>query len=162
MRIKLTREEVLIIYEFLKKLNLKFANKECAITIVSDMIKIKPIAQKITQENTDVINALEDDDFKKKTQEYSSIKNEVEEYLRENDKLSKDSELFKKLKKINKEYKPIYDNFMDMATKAILELDQEFDFTLELIKLEDMIELLDKSEMDYNVESISMIYKIIK
>ena len=152
----------MIIYEFLKKLNLKFANKECAITIVSDMIKIKPIAQKITQENTDVINALEDDDFKKKTQEYSSIKNEVEEYLRENDKLSKDSELFKKLKKINKEYKPIYDNFMDMATKAILELDQEFDFTLELIKLEDMIELLDKSEMDYNVESISMIYKIIK
>lgn len=162
MRIKLTREEVLIIYEFLKKLNLKFANKECAINIVSDMMKIKDKAQKILQENTDVVDALQDENFRQKTKEYLSVKNEIEEYLKENNKLSKDSELYQKFEKISLEYKPLYDNFTDISTKAILELDQEFEFTLKPLKLEDVIEILNKSEIDYNVESISMIYKIIE
>lgn len=162
MRIKLTREEVLVIYEFLKKLNLKFTNKECAVNIISDMMKIKDKAQKITQENTDVVEALQDDNFKQKTREYLDAKNEVEEYIQKNGKLLKDSELYQKFEKVSLEYKPLYDNFLDISTKAILELDQEFEFNLKQLKLEDIVEILDKSEIDYTVESISMIYKIIE
>lgn len=162
MRIKLTREEVLIIYEFLKKINLKFANKECAITVVSDLMKIKDKAQKIKDENTDVIEALQDDNFKQKTREYLDAKNEVEEYIKNNGSLQKDSELYKKFEDIWADYKPLYDSFVDLTTKAILELDQEFEFILKPLKLEDVIDILDKSEVDYTVESISMIYKIIE
>ena len=162
MRIKLTREEVTIIYEFLKKLNLKFANKECAVTIISDLMKIKDTAQKITKENTEIIDALQDDEFRQKTQQYVDAKNKLEAAIKENNGISKDSDLVKDFEKISKEYKPLYDNFADTYTKAILELDQEFEFNLKQIKLEDIIDIFDKSEIDYTVESISMIYKIIE
>lgn len=162
MRIKLTREEVLAIYDFLRKLNLKFANKECAVIIVSDMLKIKDKAQKITQENTDIIEALQDDEFKEKTREYLNIKNEVSTYVGPNGKLDSDSELYRKFEDIKKNYKPMYDNFIDTSTKAILELDQEFEFDLKQIKLEDLVDIMDKCEIDYTVDSISMIYKIIR
>lgn len=162
MRIKFTREEVIIIYEFLKKINLKLANKECAVDIITDIMKIKDTAQKIKQENTDIIEALQDDQFKQKNKEYQEIKSEVEEYIKKNGSLPKDSDLYKKFESIWKEYKPLYENFTDTVTKAILQLDQEFEFSLKKLKLEDIVEILDKSEVDYTVESISMIYKIIE
>ena len=155
MEIKLTREDVLIIYKFLKKLNLKFANKESTIAIVNNLIKIKDAAQEIIKENKKIINALQNDEFREKEKQYIEAKKNYHES-------SKGSKSALDFKKIENEYRHLCENFLDAYTKAILELDQEFIFDLKKIKLEDIVDILNKSGIDYTFENISMLYKIIK
>ena len=141
----MTRNEVIKLYQFFKRINLKGANTNIAKAIIRNQILLKPAYEKITAE----IKEIED---KYLTQDLIDLHVQVNTY--EN--------------KASKEYKKLVEEFRKqdaetalLINQAVEVLDNNYSFDFAKISFDELIEHLHNIQFDYCANDMIFLESIL-
>lgn len=151
---KLSRSEVVTMYNSFKDTNLLGMSTKCKKAFIVNAIKLKPISDKIIEENTSVSEKL-------KTVEYDDAAKKYFKAKADND-ANKTEETSKALIDALKEFEPLFRDMESKINDAISALDQEFEVSLVDIPMNDFLEYLEKAGIDFSFNSILIFQNLLK
>lgn len=134
---ELSRSEVVTIYNALKNTNLLGMSKECQKAFVVNSIKLKPIADKVSDENSEIAEKIRTEEYTKAFQEYLKAKADFDE--------KKDEKTTKALNEATKKFDPLFREMEENFNKIASELEQSYEVELLDIPITDYLEYIDKS-----------------
>ena len=151
---KLSRSEVVTMYNSFKDTNLLGMSTKCKKAFIVNAIKLKPISDKIIEENTSVSEKL-------KTVEYDNAAKKYFKAKADND-ANKTEETSKALIDALKEFEPLFKDMENKINDAVSALDQEFEVSLVDIPMNDFLEYLEKAGIDFSFNSILIFQNLLK
>lgn len=150
---ELSRNEVVAIYNNLKDANLATMSRDCQKAFIVNSIKLKPYAEKITEENTKIADSL-------RTEEYMTA---FKEYVTAKDKLDKNNnaKTVEAFDKATKKFEPLFKDMEDRFNETVAAFEQKFEIDLISIPLESYLEYLEKFESRFTFKTLEILEKLL-
>lgn len=154
---ELSRKEVVEIYNNLKDVNLSGMSKECKEALVVNAIKLQPVAEQITEEDTKVVEKYKTEEYTKALEAYILAKTKFEKELPQASK-----EVTEGFEKAAKAFRPLFEELDKEVENAVAKLQQSFDIELLKIPMMDYLEVLDKTGKEFSYSSLTPIKKLLE
>ena len=152
---ELSRNEVVALYNAMKDMELFGMSNECKKAFVVNAIKLKPIAEKIKEENTEVAEKFKTDAYVSALDKYMVAKKKADQL--------KTPEAFEVLSQAAKEFEPLFKEMEENFSNATAEFEQKFIIDLLNIPMNDFFEFMDmKHSSGYTFNDIVVFEKLLK
>lgn len=150
---ELSRNEVTMLYNATKNIDLSNMSNACRKAFIVNAIKLKPVAEQIIEENTKVAESLRTPEYSEVFKKYMSARNLAETVKTKETKAS--------YEKVAKDFEPLFADFEKNFNDAIAELQQSFEVELTIIPLNDFVEYLGKLPNEYTFNNIMVFEKLL-
>jgi len=153
MKVTLTRQDVLNIYNAFKTLNLKGADIDLSRNIVVNQMKLRSAAHEIEAENREIDERFQTDEFKKAVKEFYDAKEK-----HDIDKTPENAAIVQEKWKI---LQPIDKEVCKNQSAAKQALEKEYKIELIPIGTDVLIEHLSSLNQDYSYSNIEPLTKLL-
>jgi len=162
MNIKINRNEVVAIYNYFKKLNLKGVSKQLLQIIIHNQLLLRKDAFDIIAENEEIVSRFQTEEFNTLLNSFLTARAKYEQAKNNVDTLK----IQKAEEEINAafyKFKPIDIQITEQINSAKKSLENKvYVYTLETIKTKDIIEHYINLCNDFTFEEIEPIFKILE